>query len=126
MTSSLRFKKKLSDGRHAALERKQDEVGAAADTKFAEQVGDVKFHGALGNVELAGDFFVGKIFEQRIENFLFAAAEIGDRVGLEAAALAGEDRIDESGQHRARNPESTDGNERQRADKLFASFHVGQ
>ena len=79
---TISFRGKLSDGRHAALECQQDEVGAAADTEFAEQIRDVKFHRALGDIELAGDFFVGEIFEQRIENFLFAAAEIRNRVGL--------------------------------------------
>ena len=86
----------------------------------------MKFYGAFGNVELAGDFLVGKIFQERIEDFLFAAAEIGDGIGFEAAALAGEDGIDESGQELARNPESTAGNERKSADQLLAGFDVGE
>ena len=49
---------------HAALEGQEDEVGAAANAKFAEQIGDVKFYGALGNVETAANFFIGKIFEE--------------------------------------------------------------
>src|SRR5580704_7737986 len=117
---------KLGDGGHAALERQKDQVGAAAYSELAEQVGDVKFHGALGDVELASDLFVGEIFEQGIQNFLFAAAEIGDRIGFESAPLTRQDRIDESGQHRARNPETTNSDQRQRADQLFACFHVGQ
>jgi hypothetical protein len=59
---------------HAALEREKDKVCAAANAEFAEKVRDVKFHGAFCNIEFIGDFFVGKIFEQRIKNFLFAAA----------------------------------------------------
>ena len=77
--------------RHAALEGEEDEVGAAADAEFAEQIGDVKFYGALGDVEFAGDFLVGEIFEERIENFLFTAAEIGDGIGFEAPALTSQD-----------------------------------
>jgi len=41
--------------------------------------------------ELVGDFFVGLIFEEGVENFLFAAAEIGDGVGLQATTLIGQD-----------------------------------
>jgi len=86
----------------------------------------VKFDGALGDVELAGDFLVGKIFEERIENFLFATAEIGDGIGLQTAALAGEDGIDEAGQELARNPEATAGDKRESADELIASFDIGE
>ncbi len=57
----------------AALEGKQNQVGAAADTEFVEQVRNVELYGAFGDVELAGDLFVRKIFEQGIENFLLAA-----------------------------------------------------
>ena len=67
---------------HAALEGEEDEIGTAADAKFVEEIGDVEFYRAFGDVEFAGDFFVGKIFQERIENFLFAAAEIGDGIGL--------------------------------------------
>ena len=48
----------------------------------------MELDGALGDIEFAGDFLVGKILEKRIENFLFAAAEVGDRVGLQAAPLS--------------------------------------
>jgi len=85
-------------GRHAALKSEENQVGAAADAEFAEKIGDMKFYGALGDVEFAGDLFVGKIFEERVQNFLLAAAEIGDRVGLEAAALIRKDGIHKSGQ----------------------------
>lgn len=113
-------------GRHAALESEEDEVSAAADTEFAEQIGDVEFDGALGNVEFAGDFLVGEIFEERIENFLLATAEIGDGIGFEAATLAGEDRIDKAGKDRARNPEAAVGDEGQGAGQLIAGFGVSQ
>jgi hypothetical protein len=74
--------KRRSGGGHTALEGEKDEVSAAADAEFAEEVGDVKFYGALGDVQFAGDFLVGKIFEERVQDFLFAAAEIGDGIGL--------------------------------------------
>src|ERR1700726_2079642 len=81
-------KKRLALG-HAALEGQEDEVGAAANAKFAEQIGDVKFYGALGDVQTAANFFVGKIFEERIENFLFTTTQISDGVGFQAATLSG-------------------------------------
>ena len=42
----------------------------------------MEFYCALGNVEFTGDFFVGEIFQKRIEDFLFAAAEIGNGIGF--------------------------------------------
>src|SRR5580700_9669609 len=86
----------------------------------------MKFYGALGDVELAGDFFGGKIFEQRVQDFLLAAAEIGDGIGFEAAALIREDGIDEPGQDRARDPETSAGNQRQGTDQLIAGFGVSK
>ena len=78
-------------GHGTALEGQEDEVGAAANAEFVEQIRNVEFYGALGDVELAGNLFVRKIFEKRIENFLLAAAEIGHRVGSQAARLIGQD-----------------------------------
>jgi hypothetical protein len=112
--------------RHATLEGQKDQVGATANAEFIEQVGNVKLYGALGNIEFAGDFFVGEILEQRIENFLFAAAKIGDGFGLEAPALTGEDGVDETRKHGTGHPETTLGNERKGAGKLIASFGVGE
>ena len=86
----------------------------------------MELYGALGNVELAGDFLIGEILEQRIENFLFATAEIGDGFGLEAPALAGEDGIDETGKHGTWDPEAALGNERKRTSELVASLGVGE
>jgi hypothetical protein len=59
-------KKEMLTLGHAALEGQEDEVGAAANAKFAEQIGNVKFYRALGNVQTAANFFIGKIFEERI------------------------------------------------------------
>jgi len=112
--------------RHAALEGEKDQIGAAADAEFAEEIRDVKFYGAFGDVEFAGDFFVGKIFEQGVQDFLFAAAEIGHGVGFETATLTGKDGIDEAGKHGARDPESSIGDQRQSANQLIAGFGVGE
>lgn len=67
---------------HAALEGEENQIGAAADTEFAEKVRDVEFDGAFGDVELAGDFLVGEILEERIQDFLLAPAEICDGIGF--------------------------------------------
>jgi len=111
---------------HAALEGQEDEVGAAADTEFVKQVGDVELYRALCDVELARNFLVGKIFEERIEDFLFAAAQVGDGVGFEPARLSGEDGVDETGENGARDPKASIGNERESANKLVASLGVGE
>ena len=86
----------------------------------------MELYGALGNIELAGNFLVGEILEKRVQNFLFAAAKIGDGFGLHAPTLAGKDGIDETRKHRTGNPETTLRNERKRAGKLIASFSVGK
>jgi len=86
----------------------------------------VEFHSAFGDVEFAGDFLVGKILEKRIENFLFATAEIGDGIGLQAARLIRKNRINETGKHGARHPETAIGDKRQGADELLASFFVSK
>jgi hypothetical protein len=103
------LKKEVLTLGHAALEGEEDEVSAAANTKLAEQIGDVKFYGALGNVQTAANFFVGKIFEERIENFLFTAAQIGDRVRLQAATLSGKYGVHETGKELTRNPKTAAG-----------------
>src|ERR1700722_2527429 len=69
--------------RQTALECKQDQVCAASHTKFAEQIGNVEFHSTFGDVQLAGDLFIGEIFEQGIENFLLATAKVRNRFGLQ-------------------------------------------
>src|SRR5260370_33536043 len=86
----------------------------------------MEFDGALSDVEPAGDFFIGKIFKERIEHFLLAAAEVGDGVSLEATPLAAEDRIDEAGEQLARPPETSIGHEWQGANQLVTRLNVGQ
>ena len=48
----------------ALLIAQQDEISPAADTKLTQQIGNMKFHCSLGNIELASDLFVGQIFQQ--------------------------------------------------------------
>jgi len=86
----------------------------------------VEFYGALSDVELAGNFLVRKIFEERIENFLFAAAEVGDRVSLQAARLIRKNGIHEAGKNGTRNPEATVGDKWQGSNELFACFFVSE
>src|SRR5260370_2397736 len=112
--------------RQAALKGKKNEDGTAAHTELTEKVRNVKLHSAFRNVELAVNLFVGKIFEQRIENFMLAAAEIRDGIGLQTTTLAGKDRINESGEELPRNPESSAGNERESADQLVPCFDVSE
>src|SRR5690348_9198468 len=112
--------------RQTALKREKNQIGAAANAKFAEQIGHVKLHSALGDVEFAGDFLVRKIFEERVQDFLLATAEIGDGIRFEAAPLTGQDGINEAGKNRARDPEPAIGDERQSAGQLFARLCVGE
>src|SRR5580698_4155709 len=86
---STKAKRELDLGQ-AALEGEENEIGAAAHAKLVEKIRNVKLHSAFRDVELAGDFLVGEIFKKRIENFLLAAAEIGDGIRFQAAALPGE------------------------------------
>ncbi len=86
----------------------------------------MKFYGALGDVEFAGDFFVGEILEEGVQDFLLAAAEIGDGIGFETASLTRENRIHETGKDGTRNPETAVGDEGQGADQLIARFRVSE
>src|SRR5260370_16660845 len=106
------------------MKGKKNEVATAARATLVEQVRNVKLHGAFRNVELAGDFLVRKIFQQRIQDFLFAAAEIGDGIGLQAAALAGKDGVNESGEKLPWNPESSRGNTCELSDQLFPPSNI--
>ena len=110
----------------STLEGKKDQVGAAAHAEFVQQIRYVKLDSALGNVELVGDFLVREILKQGVEHFLFAAAEIGDGIGLEAAALSSKDRIHETGEKLARDPEASASHQRKSADQLLAGFDVGE
>ena len=48
------------------LVTKQDKVGSAANSKFAQQVRYVKFYSPFGDIELVTYLLVGQIFQQRI------------------------------------------------------------
>ena len=113
-------------GGQAALEGQEDQVSAAANTEFVEQIRDVEFDGTLSDIEFAGDFLVGKILEQRIEDFLFASAEIGDGVGLQTAPLPGKDGVDETREHGTRDPETALRDEGEGPGKLIAGFGVAE
>src|SRR6266403_649839 len=122
-TPTVRIQQRLNLGQ-TALERKENQVSAAADAEFVEQVRNVELDGAFGDVELAGDFLVRKILEERIEDFLLATAEIRYGIGLEAAALARENGIDETGEKLAGDPKAPVGDQGQRSNQLIAGFDV--
>src|SRR5882762_9417415 len=123
LTPNLQIRQRLNL-RQTALKGKKNQVGASPDAELVQQVRNVEFHSAFGNVELAGDFLVRKILEERIENFLLAPAEIRDGIGLQAAALAREDGIHEPGQELARDPETSVGDQGQRPNQLLAGFVI--
>jgi len=110
----------------SALECQEDEVCATANTELVEQVGDVEFYRALGDVELVGNFLVGLILKQSVENFLFAPAQVGYRVRLQATTLTGENGINKTGEQLARDPETAIGDKRKSANELVTRFDVGQ
>src|SRR5260370_674459 len=112
--------------RQAALKGKKNKVSTAAHAELTKQVRNVKLHSTFRNVELAGNLFVRKIFEQGIENLLLAAAQIRDGIGLQATALAGEDGINESGKKLPGDPESSASHERESPDQLVPGFDVGE
>ena len=109
-----------------ALEGEEDKIGAAADAKLIQEIGNMELDGALGDVEPAGNLFVGKILEERIEDFLLAPAEISDGIGLETATLAGEYGINKAGEQLARHPESSVDDKRQSTNQLVACFGIGE
>jgi hypothetical protein len=110
----------------AALKGEENEVGATSHAKLVEKIRNMKLYGALGDVELAGDFLVGEILEKRIQNFLLAAAQVGDGIRFQATALSREDGIDKTGEKLARNPKASTGDERKSADELVARFDVSE
>lgn len=57
-----------------------NQIPAAGDTEFAEERGDVEFHGADRDVEAIGDFLVAAIAHDFLQDFAFARAH-GDRAG---------------------------------------------
>jgi hypothetical protein len=48
----------------AALESQKYEVGTAANAEFAQQVGNVKFNGAFGDVQATANLLVGEVLKQ--------------------------------------------------------------
>src|SRR5581483_3933460 len=122
--TALGLRGELGLGIHAALEREKDQSRAAADTELIQQIRNVELDGTLGDIELAGDFLVGEIFEQGIENFLFAAAQVRHGIGFQAPALTGEDGINDAGKELARNPEPSPRHKRKGAGKLLTSLLV--
>src|SRR5260221_7745478 len=51
------------------------ELEAAADLELGQQGRNVEFDGAFGEIQLVGNFLVGKTAKNAIEDFLFAAGE---------------------------------------------------
>jgi hypothetical protein len=73
----------------AALIAEQDQVCATANTEFSQQIGNVELYGPLGDMQAVCDLFIGQIFQQASENFLFAAAQFGRGIAAQSAALSG-------------------------------------
>src|SRR5262249_15568336 len=90
------------DLRHSALKGEQNQVSAATHAELVQQVGNMELDGALGNIELAGDFLVGEILEQRTENRVSRAAEMGDSVSFKAPSWAVQNEINEARQQETR------------------------
>lgn len=72
-----------------------NEFHAAADSEFREQGRDVKLHGALGEIQIAGNFLVGESAQDAAQNFFLATRDFHfalDRLaGIEKfAGLIGE------------------------------------
>ena len=51
------------------------------DFVFGEQRRDVELHGALGQIQFVGDFFVGEAAENAFEDFFFPAGELHGAFG---------------------------------------------
>jgi len=51
------------------------ELEASTDLELGQQGRDVKFYGAFGEIQLVGDFLVGKATKDAIEDFFLAAGE---------------------------------------------------
>ena len=86
----------------------------------------MKLYRALRDIQLAGDFFVREIFQQRIQHFLFAPAQVGHGVRLQPAPLARQNGIHESREQLPRHPKPAISNQGQRANQLLPCFHVGE
>src|SRR5271170_5081504 len=75
--------------RSTSLVAEENQVCAASHTEFGEQIGDMEFHGALGDVQSVRDFLVGEVLEQGGKHFLLAVAELRRRVFSHASSLRG-------------------------------------
>src|SRR5271157_3460490 len=81
-----------------ALHPADNQVGPPLDPELAQQVGDVELHCALGDEQLAGDLFVGKVVEQQVEDFAFAATDVHLAVERLAAAQLRKDGFHKAGE----------------------------
>ncbi len=87
----------------------------------------MELYSPLGNIEFVSNLFIGQIFEQAIQNFLFSAAQTGRTIHFKTTVLsAPENRIDKPGKHCAGDPESAFGHQRKRVRKLIAGFCIAQ
>src|SRR5438876_10683841 len=57
------------------LQSAKEQIRAAPDAVLDEEVGDMKLGGALGHMKSVGDFLVGQIVENGVEDLPFAARE---------------------------------------------------
>src|SRR5579872_1776574 len=85
-------------GEITALVAEQYQIRAAAYTKLCQKVRDVEFHRPLGDIQAAGDLFIGQILKQAAEHFLLATAQLAGSISAKASALGGR----QDGIHEAR------------------------
>jgi hypothetical protein len=82
----------------------------------------VELHRPLGNVQAIGNFFVGQVLEQPVEDVLFASAQLAG-ISPEPTPVRGtQNRIHEARKHLARDPKAAVRNRRQRPRELHASL----
>jgi len=84
----------------------ESQGGAALDARLGQQVRHVELHCALGDGQLAGALFLVEVFQQRVEDFPFAPAEMGG-TPHQAMEDAAEHLIHEARKQGTRNPEAT-------------------
>src|SRR3984893_6745643 len=109
------------------LVAQQDQVGPAPHAELGEQVGNMEFHRALGDMQTVREFFIGQIFEQAAQHLLLALAELGRGIRTHPAPLGAlQDRVHETGEYVARDPESSSRYPQQSAGKLFARLRIVQ
>ena len=69
-----RSKRGLGHGPVCEARRFTDKLHAAANAELGKQGRDVEFYGTLGQIQIAGDFLVGKSTQYSTENFFFATS----------------------------------------------------